>query len=304
MPRPPLLLRLLPCLCCTGLAAAQDMEPRRWTHLPIDLNVLSLTYAYTTGDLQFDPLLGIDDAEFQMHSAFLAYSRSFALLGQTARLDVQLPVQSGRWEGLVGGEPRTVTRDGLGDPRIRFSIDLAGAPALRGADFIEYRRSRPVSTILGAALAVRLPLGDYKKDKLINLGENRLSFEPQLGVLHTAGPWSFELTGSLFIYADNEEFFSGNTLEQDPMLAVQAHVVRSFESGWWVSAGAAYGMGADSTINGVANDDERRNLLYGASFGFPISSSQSIHAGYIRRQALADVGGSSHNFLVGWSVRF
>jgi hypothetical protein len=280
------------------------MEPRRWTHLPVDLNVLGVSYVYTTGDLQFDPVVGIEDATVELHTVLLAYSRTFALLEQSARVDVQVPVQAGRWDGLVDGEPRSVARDGFGDPRIRLSIDLTGAPAISGREFLDYRKDHRVNTIVGAAIAVRLPLGDYKEDKLINLGENRLVFEPQLGVLRTVGPWSFELTGSMFIYADNDEFFNGNTLEQNPLYAVQAHIVRTFETGWWVSAGAAYGSGAESAVNGVANDDERRNLLYGGSFGFPIGSSQSVQLGYLRRDALASAGIDSHNFFVGWSVRF
>jgi len=286
------------------IAVAQDMEPRRWTHLPVDLNVLGVAYAYSTGDLQFDPALRIEDATVEMHTVLLSYNRSFALFAQTARVDVQVPLQHGLWDGLVNGEPRSVTREGLGDPRIRFSIDLAGAPALRREDFLEYRRSHPVSTIVGAAVAVRLPLGDYDDSKLINLSDHRFVIEPQLGVLQTIGPWSFELTGSAFIYTDNHEFFNGNTYEQDPLLAVQAHVVRTFKGGWWISAGGAYGTGARSTVNGVANDDERRNLLYGASIGIPLDRSQSLTIGYIRRDPLADAGIDSDNFIVGWSIRF
>lgn len=301
------LLWLLPwafIVLATRTAVAQDMEPRRWTHLPVDLNVLGVGYIYSTGDLHFDPALRIEDATVEMHTALVTYNRTFALFEQTARVDVQVPLQHGVWDGLVNGEPRSVTRDGFGDPRIRLSIDLAGAPALRGEEFVAYRRSHPVNTIVGAAVAVRLPLGDYDDSKLINLSDHRFVIEPQLGVLHTIGPWSFELTGSAFIYTDNDDFFNGNTYEQDPLLAVQAHVVHTFKGGWWISAGGAYGTGAKSTVNGVENDDERHNLLYGASIGIPLSGSQSLSLGYIRRNALADAGIDSHNFIVGWSIRF
>ena len=298
------LLALLPCLFIARLAAAQDMEPRRWTHLPVDLNIIGASYAFTTGEINVDPAIRIEDVEVEMHAGMLAYSRSLELFEQTARIDIQIPIQYGRWEGLVDGEPTTVTREGFGDPRFRFSLDLAGAPALRGEDFVEYRRTHPVNTIVGAAVAVRLPLGDYDDTKLINIGDNRFVIEPQLGVLHTIGSWSFELTGSMFIYTDNDEFFNGNTLEQDPLFAVQTHVVHTFKNGWWFSIGAAYGNGAESTVNGIANDDRRSNLVYGASMGIPLNQSQSLSFSYIRRDALADAGIDSHNFIVGWSIRF
>lgn len=302
--RTPLLSLLLLLAGAAKSAVAQDMEPRRWTHLPVDLNVLGVTYLYSTGDLQFDPVLRIEDAEVEMHTALLSYSRTFKLFEQTARLDIQAPIHHGVWDGLVDGNPASVTRAGFGDPRIRFSFNVAGAPAKRGQDFLEYRRNNPVNTIVGVAMAVRLPVGEYMDDKLINLGDNRFVIEPQIGVLHTVGPWSFELTASAFVYTANDDFFNGNIVDQDPLFAVQGHIVRTFESGWWISGGVAYGTGAESTINGVDKDDKRSNLLYGASFGFPISQSQSISVGYIRREALADAGASSHNFYVGWSIRF
>ncbi len=141
-------------------------------------------------------------------------------------------------------------------------------------------------------------------DKLINLGDNRFVIEPQLGVLHTIGPWSFELTGSAYVYTDNDEFFNGNRVEQDPLYAVQAHVVRTFAPGWSVSVGAAYGWAGESTVNGVRKDDARGNLLYGLSFGFPVGKTQSMQMGYIRREALEEVGLDGHSLFVGWSIRF
>ena len=87
-------------------------------------------YVYTRGDLAFDPVLRIEDAEVEMHTALLTYSRYFGLGERTARFDVVVPVQSGEWDGLVDGVPRSVSRDGLADPTLRFSVNLTGAPAL------------------------------------------------------------------------------------------------------------------------------------------------------------------------------
>lgn len=234
----------------------------------------------------------------------MAYTHYFALFDTTARLDVQLPIQSGRWEGLLDGAPASTTRDGLADPRIRLSINLAGAPALRGQEFMAFHKEHPVNTIVGAALALRLPLGEYKDERLINLGENRFTFEPQLGVVHTRGPWSWEVTGSAFLYTDNDDFFGGNTIEQVPFYAVQAHVVRTFERGPWFSAGIAYGWGGEMRLNGVNADNQKDNLLFGFSLGFPIGHTQAVRAGYARGRSFADTGQDSHTFLLTWSLLF
>jgi hypothetical protein len=288
------------CTCCL----AQDLEPRRWTHLPVDTNFLGVGYLYTEGELHFDPVLRIEDAEVELHTVALSLSRYFRLFGTTARIDVTVPVQRGEWDGLVDSVPTSVTRDGLGDPILRFSVNLTGAPALTGKEFMEYKQERAVNTALGAALEVRLPLGDYQEDKLINLGQNRLVAAPQIGVLHTRRQWSFELTGSTYFYAENDEFFDGNSLEQSPLFAAQTHVVRTFEAGYWLSVGAAYGWGGESTINGVEKDDERSNLLYGGSFGFRIGETQSVKLAYARGDALEDIGSDTDSVLLGWSIRF
>jgi len=288
----------------TGAALAQDLEPRRWTHLPVGTNILGVGYEYATGDIRFDPALRIRDAKVVLHTAAVAYNHYFDLGGRTARVDLQIPFQHGEWRGLLDGERESVSRTGLADPRIRFSINIVGAPALPGTEYAAYIREHPDRTTVGAGLAIRLPLGEYNDDKLINLGENRFSIRPQLGVLHTQGPWSFELTGSTFFYTNNDDFFGGNKLQQEPLFGAQAHVVRSFDAGFWVSGGLAYGWGGATEVNNSNNDDAKSTLLYGLSFGLPISHTQSLRLEYIRTDTLTDTGTDGHRLLLAWSVRF
>jgi hypothetical protein len=280
------------------------MEPRRWTHLPVGTDILGVGYVYTTGDLYLDPVLRIEDATVELHTALAAFTHYFAIGDRTARLDVAVPVQSGRWEGLLDGAQRTAKRDGLADPSVRLSANLIGAPALRGREFMEYHEAHPVQTTVGAALELRMPLGEYEEDQLINLGQNRFTIGSQLGALHTRGEWSFELTGSLFLFTDNDEFFNGNELEQDPLFAAQTHVVKTFGQKFWVSAGAAYGWAGESTVNGEAKDDERSNLLYGLAAGCRLGDTQSLRITYVRGDTLTDVGSDTHNLALGWSIRF
>jgi hypothetical protein len=291
-------------LCVVAAAAAQDSEPRRWTHLPVGTNIAGVSYIFTDGDIHVDPTLRIDNARLEMHTLAASYSRYFGLAEMTARVDVQLPVQSGRWHGLLNGVETSVTRSGLADPRVRLSLNFVGAPALEGEAFQAYLASHEERTTAGVAVALRAPLGEYREDKLINLGENRWSVEPQLGVVHSSGPWSGELTGSAFVYTPNNDFFNGLTLRQDPLYAIQGHVVRTFGGGFWVSADAAYGRGGETEISGVDKEDLRSNLLYGFTVGFSLESGQSFRLGYLRREALNNVGLDAHNVLLTWSIRF
>lgn len=288
---------------CAPSLWAQDMEPRRWTHMPVGTDILAVSYLSTSGDLSFDPVLQIQDAQVDLSTTVLSYTRYFALGERTARIDLVLPAQSGEWEGLVNGVSTSVSRDGLADPAVRFSVNLAGAPALSGPEFAAYRKEHRTATSVGAALELRMPVGEYQEDKLINLGQNRVVLASQLGVLHTREDWSFELTGTLFLYEDNDEFFNGNELEQDPLYAAQAHVVRFFAQGWWVALGAAYAWAGESTVNGVSKDDEKSTLVYGGSFGCLLNASQSLRIAYARTDTLVDVGSDTDSVFVGWSMR-
>ena len=291
-------------LLCCGTAVAQDVEPRRWTPFPVGTHVLGLGFAYSEGDIFFNPVTQIDDAEVRMRSALASYVRAFGFFGKTARIDLRVPYHNGRWEGRVGGEPRSVRRRGFGDPRIRVSVNLLGPPAMDRQQFRDYFARHPIYTIAGFGLALRVPLGEYKKDKLINLGQNRFVIRPQFGVLHKRGPWSYELTASTFFFTRNDEFFNGMELKQDPLYAVQAHVVRTFKTSWWASAGVAYGWGGESEIDSLSKDDERGDLLFGASLGVPVSGSQSIAIRYIGRRTQKDIGLDDDGLVLSWTIRF
>ena len=298
------LVVLLACSAWMDVARAQDIEPRRWTPLPVDSDVLGTLYAYTDGNLFFDPVLQIQDAKVKSQTLALSLVHSFDCFGRTGRVDAIVPYQSARWEGLLSGAPASREREGLADPWLRFSLDLVGAPAAKGKAYADYRETHPVNTVVGVALGVVLPLGDYNDDKLLNLGQNRFVFRPQAGVVHTHGPWSFELTSSVWIFADNNDFFGGNELAQDPLFDTQAHVVRTFANKCWVSAGAAYAWGGESHLNGQASNDERSNLLSSVSAGMPLGASQGLKIGYIRGDTQNDVGADTHTFFMSWSWRF
>ncbi len=182
-------LILLAVLYFAPSCLAQDIEPRRWTHLPTGMHVMGVGLSNRSGDILFDPVLLAEDVTFDLYGTGLSYVHSFNLAGKSARVDVVLPYASGRWEGLVDGVYTSVRRRGLADARVRFSMNLYGAPALKGKEFLEYRARNQTNTTIGAALAISVPTGDYNNQWLINLGSNRWIFRPQLGVLHQRKKW-------------------------------------------------------------------------------------------------------------------
>jgi hypothetical protein len=149
-----------------------------------------------------------------------------------------------------------------------------------------------------------LPFGEYKEDKLLNLGHNRFVVRPQIGVVHTRGQWSYELTGSVLLFGENDEFWNGNKLEQDPIWVVQSHIIHTFRPGLWLALSAAYGHDGEAEVNDVRKNDPRNTVLSAVSFGFPLTRSQGLKVAYIRGRMQNNVGADTDNFAVAWSKRF
>jgi len=287
----------LPFLCL-----AQELEPRRWSHLPIGTNFAGGGYAYTEADISFDPVLRIDDVKMEMHTWAVKYIRTFGLFQKSARIGFTQGFQEGRWTGLLDGVPKSVKRSGLTDSVLRFAINLYGAPPLKGKEFAAYRARADVETIVGTALVVQLPTGDYMDDKLINLGTNRFTFRPQLGVVHNRGKWSMELTGAVWLYTDNDDFFNGNKLEKKPLYTFQTHLIYTFRPGLWAAASAGYGYGGESTVNGVDKNDRRENLAWALSLGYPITRQLGVKVAYLGTRTQESVGQDTDSIAVGFSI--
>jgi len=298
------ILLLWLCLAAPQSLWAQDLEPRRWTHLPVGSNYISAFTVDSSTDVFLDPVLLIEDGEADFRTAGFSYLHAFDLAGKSARFDVTVPYASGRWEGLLDGEYASRRRRGFGDPRIRLSMNLYGAPPLSGKAFLQYRQNNPVSTTVGAAIDVLLPVGEYNSDWLLNLGGNRYVFRPQLGVLHQRHKWQFEATGSVFLFQDNDEFWRGSKLEQDPLWFLQGHVIYGFKPGWWASVSAGYAYGGEATVSGVPKNNDARSSYWALSFGMPLSARQALKLTWVTADTHIRAGANTDALLAAWSINW
>ena len=217
---------------------SQDIEPRRWTPIPLGTHILGAGYSFTSGDVFFDPLLEAENVKLRAHSLAVSFTQPVKIGAKLGSFSVLIPFSSADWEGLLGGEPAGINRTGFADPRIRASILLAGPPAGNALELRQYRLDNPTDTSFGVSLAITIPLGEYFEDKLINLGSNRFVFRPQAGMIHYWGQWSFELTGSVFLYTRNADFFNNSDRKQRPTFAMQTHLVKQLRKGAWLSLSA------------------------------------------------------------------
>ncbi|HRZ07448.1 MAG TPA: hypothetical protein P5102_15115 [Candidatus Competibacteraceae bacterium] len=152
---------------------AQEIEPRAYSNIPLDVNFLIAGYGYGEGGLVTDPALPLENANLQTHTTALAYARSFGVWGQSGKFDITLPYAWISGTAEYAGQPRERTVSGLGDPRLRFSLNLYGAPALSLKEFASYQQD----LIVGASVQVSIPAGQYDADKPASLKYN---FHPVL----------------------------------------------------------------------------------------------------------------------------
>jgi hypothetical protein len=283
---------------------SQDIEPKRWTSMPLGINVAGVGYGHVFGNIEFDPLLQVENATVVVNSVALQYVRPFRIGKKQARIDVLIPYTFARWEGLLNGEPEEINRNGLADPRLRLSINFIGPKAMTPKEMQEYMKENPVYTTVGASIAITFPFGQYYDDKLLNIGANTFVFRPQVGMVHNWNSWSYELTGSVYIYTNNNDFYIDQTRKQDPLFAMQTHLTKHFKNKIWTALSFGYGLGGHSIVNRQAKDDERGNFLGGLSAGMPIFKKQSIKLAYGTTLTLKDVGANTNGFSFGWSTVF
>jgi len=259
-------------LLLTAVAQAQDIEPRAYSNAPIGLNFLIGGYGYTRGGLAFDSSLAVTNPQLTTSSAVLAYGRVLDFFGQSAKLNIIVPYTELSGSAAFAGEVLRRDVSGFADPVFKLSVNLYGAPALTLREFAAYEQD----LIVGASLRVSPPLGQYDNSKAVNLGSNRWSFKPELGLSKALGRWTLEGTAAATLFTDNKDFFNGNKRSQEALYSLEGHLIHSFSGGIWASLDATYFAGGRSTLNGTLGSDLQQNWRFGATLAFPVTIHHSI----------------------------
>lgn len=283
-----------------ALLSAQEMEPRAFSPAPVGMQFLGVVYGHSEGDLVFDPSVPIEDADASVDSLALGYVRVFNLGGMTARVGAALPWADGTATGLVAGAPRRRDLTGLADPRLSASLLFLGAPAMTPAEFAQ----RAKGTVAGVSVQVGVPLGEYDSDYLINLGTNRWTVRGVLGGSIQKNHWIIEGAAGVSVSTDNDDFFGGQRFEQDPIWAVQAHVVRELRRrGHWLAFDATYYRGGRTSTNGVESSIELDNTRLGLTYTRPLTPRQSLKFAFATG-VVTQVGTDFDQFQVAYQASF
>ncbi len=259
-------------LCATNNTQAQTLEPRAYSNAPVGINFLLVGYQNSNGALLFDPAIPVTDANANIDIGLLGYVRTLNVAGKSAKAGMLLPYASLSADGYVAGNFRTREAEGIADPSFYFSINFYGAPALSLNEFKNYQQN----TIIGFTFKLSAPLGVYAPDKLINIGTNRWSYEPGLGISQALGHWTLEASAAATFYTDNNDFNNGKTRRQDAIYSTQMHITYSFPHNIWAAISTTYYTGGRTTIEGITNNDLQQNWRTGFTLALPVNRYNSI----------------------------
>jgi len=275
------------------------MEPRSYSAVPIGTNFIVMDYARSSGDILFDPSLPVTDLQAKINTYSLGLSHSFGVLGHVASVAIAVPYANANLTGNVEGAPGHAYRSGLGDTRFRLAVNLLGGPALTPEEFAQ----RSPATIVGVSVSVVAPTGQYVPSRLINVGSNRWSFKPEVGVSQPIGNWFVEGAAGVWLFTDNTDFFRGRRRSQDPLPVFQWHGGYNWRPGLWIAADVTYFTGGQTSVNGVQDNDVQRNVRYGLTLSFPLSAQWSGKLAW-SRGLTTSIGGNFQTISVALQYRW
>jgi hypothetical protein len=274
---------------------AQNLDPRSFVNTPVGVNFLIAGYGYSTGNVLFDAAVALENAELTIQGPNLGYARALDLWGLSGKLDGALGWACANGHAEVNGAQASRDVCGLADPTAHISVNFLGAPALTLREYPKYKQD----ILVGAGFRVTAPLGQYDPTKLVNIGTNRWSFKPEIGVSKQAGRLTLEFLGTVTFFTANTDFLSGHTQSQDPLYSGQVNVIVTFRSGIWGGLGGLFYAGGATRTDGGPASTQQENTRGGAVLVFPFGKQNSLKA-YWSTGVWTRTGTDFNTFVLSW----
>jgi hypothetical protein len=284
------------CVLLTRFAGAQFTDPRNYENTPVGVNQMEVGYAYVRANASIDSAIVIGGAKLNLNEWAVSYTRYFGLLGRTAWVSPGVPLAE--LNGSVSGTNVSGSVGGAGDSSYEFAMLLKGGPALSVAEFGKYK---PTTTV-GVSVIVTAPTGLYRGEKILNLGSDRWSFKPEVGVSYPFGPeqkWVFDGYANCYFYTDNTAYRGAEVLRQGPLPGFEGHLSYTFGEKVVASLDTRYSFRGETTVNNVGQGDSQRNFILGSEAIVALNEKNELT--FIFEKALDHVNGPS---ATGVSVRY
>ncbi|MEH6583611.1 MAG: transporter [Halioglobus sp.] len=286
-------------LLCSSLVWPQALEPRSYSNVPIDETFMVAGYIQSEGELTPTPTSPLQDAELTIDIGVLGFAQTFSLAGSSAKFDMAVSRQCFEGSGVFRGEFVEGRRCGYGDPNLRLTWNFYGAPALKLQDYAAWKPG----LVIGTSVQVSVPVGSYEEDVLINVGTNRWMVRPGMGMSFSTGRWHIDAIASVRFFEDNDDFFEGIYVEQDPIYGLQSHLIYNFSGGRWLSLNANFFWGGESTFDGSEADNRQENSRLGLTFSMPMNRHHSFKL-YANKGVITSIGNDFDTLGAAWQYRF
>jgi hypothetical protein len=254
-------------------------------------------FSRSSGDISFDPTIPIENASASFDAVAVAVGQTFGVFGRQALFTAALPYAWGNASGDVGEGRQSIYRSGLTDVKARVSVNLMGVPAMTPRQFAERSHDH---TIIATSLTMTAPAGQYSNTKLINLGTNRWSFKPEIGVSYPVKKLDLDLYAGAWFFTENRSFYTGqSTRAQEPLTTIQAHVSYTLRRRTWLAFDATWYGGGATMVNGGAPTARQGNSRLGGTVSLPLSQRQSMKVSY-SSGVTGRIGTSFNTISVAW----
>jgi Putative MetA-pathway of phenol degradation len=282
------------------IAKAQELEARAYSASPVGLNFLVLGFNRSTGSVTFDPTVPITDVHAHLNGPVIGVGHTFGIWGRQSLVTAGLPYVWGDVQGKVAEQQQRITRSGLADLRLKFSVNLHGNPAVTPQEFAKARRG----LLLGTSLTVQAPSGQYDPTKLINLGTNRWALKPEVGLSYPWKKLDLDIYTGAWFFTGNSRFYPGESLrKQDPITTFQAHVSYTIRPHMWFAIDGTWYQGGAGYVNGGPPSVTQNNTRLGATLSLPLSKRHSLKIAY-GAGATARTGSNFDTISVAWQFRW
>lgn len=256
-------LMLFACLaapCATTCAAVNDVLPTDYFPSATGRSTLAV-YAY---DRKASGLYAagkkVADGELATHIMALRIGHSFEVLGRPlsiiavvpwARATLDPPTLGNTAEGNTSGH----FASGMGDLRLGATTWVVA--------------NRASGQYLGISAMIAMPFGDYDRQQIINIGENRYKATLSMGLIQPLTPTlALDLTPEIAWFGDNADYFGGTRLSQKTAYALTGYLRYRATSNWQFYGGAQVNDGGETRVNQVRqnNAPDNSRLLLGTTF--------------------------------------
>jgi len=175
---------------------------------------------------------------------------------------------------------------GIADPTVFATFWLVNAPKEK--------------LWVGFSPYVSLPLGDFDKNRVLNLGNNRWAFKPELGIVKGFGEKTY-----LDVILNGEFYTKNNDIQktQDPLFGAEVHLSYDINKQWYASMDYFYSYGGESKLGSDWQKDGANNHGLGLSLFWLINSNHQLMVEY-RDDFSVKNGPGTNTFGVRWAYFF